>query len=415
MASSAKNGKSVLIIVENLPVPRDRRVWQEAKALTAAGYTVTVICPATKACPERELYLDGIHILRHPMPKEAEGALGYLVEYSAALFWEFLLAWRVLLTRGFDVIHACNPPDTIFLVGGFFKLLGKRFVFDHHDLSPELYVAKFGKKGVFYKALCALERWTFKTADISIATNESFKRIAVERGGMDPARVHVVRSGPDLTRLKIQPPVPELKQGRRHLVGYMGVMNNQDGVDYVLHAARHMIHDLGRTDVHFALMGDGPELKNLRQLAHQLGVADWCTFTGWANEEVFVPMLNTADVCVCPDPWNEFNDKLTMNKIVEYMALGKPLVQFDLHEGRVSAEDAALYAARNDAQDMARCILRLLDDEALRARMGAIGRRRVEHALSWQCQVPCLIEAYAALDGALPGNQSRAPGGATVS
>ncbi|TAN55386.1 MAG: glycosyltransferase WbuB [Magnetospirillum sp.] len=386
------------MIVENLPVPRDRRVWQEAQALKAAGWEVSVICPATAAFPRGHAVLDGIHIWRHPLPTEGEGPLGYAVEYLAALFWEFVLAWRVLLTRGFDVIHACNPPETIFLVGGFFKLLGKRFVFDHHDLSPELYVAKFGRKDPFYRLLLGLERLTFATADVSIATNESFRQVALERGRMAPDRIFVVRSGPDVRRLKITPPDEALKFGHRFLVAYVGVMNAQDGVEYVLEAMRHIIVDHGRDDVGCVLMGDGPRLQLLRCMASELGIARHVRFTGWADDDVLMPNLNAADVCVSPDPVNPFNHRCTMNKILEYMALAKPVVLFDLVEGRRSAGEAALYAKDNDAADMALHILRLIDDEGLRRSMGAAGRARMERELSWEFQVPQLLAAYAKLE-----------------
>lgn len=390
-------GKKVLMMVENLPVPRDRRVWQEAKALTAAGWEVSVICPASASAKGHEV-IDGIHIWRHPLPAEGEGLMGYAKEYSVALFWEFLLAWRVLFTRGFDVIHACNPPETMFLVGAFFKLfLGKRFLFDHHDLSPELYVAKFGKKGLAHRLLLTLEKLTFKTADVSIATNESFRQVAIMRGHMDPDRVFVVRSGPDLSRLKITAPAPALRQGAEHLIAYVGVMNSQDGVDYVLDAMQLLVIEQRRS-VHAVLMGDGPMLPHLKQRAADLGIAHAVTFTGWADDDVLVPWLNTADVCVSPDPANEFNDSCTMNKILEYMAMAKPVVLFDLTEGRRSAGDAALYARDNDTADMAAKIATLLDDPELRQRLGAIGRARMERDLSWEYQIPRLLSAYAALE-----------------
>lgn len=403
-------GKSLLIIVENLPVPRDRRVWQEATTLAREGWRVSVICPRTASCPKSHEVLEGVHIYRHWLPPEGVGLFGYLVEYSAALLFQFILAWRVLLTRGFDVIQACNPPETIFLVGLFFKLVaGKRFVFDHHDLSPELYVAKFGKTGFMYKLLLAMERWTFRTADFSIATNESFRQVAIKRGGMAPERVHVVRSGPDLSKLKIIPPVPALKRGRRFMVGYMGVMNNQDGVDYLLRAAHHIIREKGRTDVMFFLGGEGPDRVNLERLARELGIEEDVVFTGWLDHAEALPWLNTCDVCVCPDPSNDFNDKCTMNKIVEYMALGKPVVQFDLPEGRVSAGEASLYAHANDPVDLALKILDLLEDTPARERMGAFGRERVEAELSWQRQAPRLIAAYDSLSGDAKGRRRQVP------
>ena len=392
-----KPPRRVLILVENLPSPFDRRVWQEATALHDAGYAVSIICPTGKGFESCFEEIDGIAIYRYPLPMEAEGAVGYALEYSAALFHTFLLCWRVLFTRGFDVIHACNPPDLFFLIGGFFKLLGKKFVFDHHDINPELYEAKFGRRDFFWKLMVWLERATFKVADVSIATNESYRRIAIERGGMDPERVFVVRSGPSLERLRIVPPQPELKHGRKYLVGYVGVMGRQEGIDLLLQAVRAIVHDHGRHDVHFGLVGGGTSLEDMKALAAQLGVADYVTFTGRVPDEELLAMLNTAEVCVNPDVANEMNDKSTMNKIMEYMALGKPIVQFDLAEGRFSAGEASLYAARNDPADMAAKVLELLDDPERRARMGEYGRQRVENELEWRYEVPKLRAAYRTL------------------
>lgn len=392
--------RRILIIVENLPSPFDRRVWQEATTLRQAGYAVSIICPTGKGYEQRYEEIDGIHIYRHNLPLEAEGALGYLLEYSTALFWEFVLAWRVLFRHGFDVIHACNPPDDIFLVGAFFKLFGKKFLFDHHDINPELYYAKFGRKDFFYKMMLWWEKLTFKTADVSIATNESYRQIAIQRGGMDPERVFVVRSGPKLDRMRIIPPVPALKKGRRFLVGYVGVMGKQEGIDYLLQAARYIVRDKGRDDVHFGLVGGGTSLDEMRGYAEELGIAEYVTFTGRVPDQDLLEMLNTADVCVNPDVANDMNDKSTMNKIMEYMALGKPIVQFDLVEGRFSAQRASLYAAHNDFKDFADKILLLLDDPAMRDEMGAYGRNRVLNELEWKYEEPKLLGAYDKLFGA---------------
>ena len=389
--------KKILILVENLPSPFDRRVWQEANALREAGYGVSIICPTGKGYEKKFEEIDGIAIYRYDLPFEADGALGYLLEYSTALFWTFLLSWKVLLTRGFDAIHACNPPDLFFLIGGFFKLLGKKFVFDHHDINPELYEAKFGRRDFFWKLMVALERWTFRTADASIATNESYRRIAIERGGMDPDRVFVVRSGPSLERLRVLPPEPALRKGRDYLVGYVGVMGKQEGIDLLLQAVRSIVHDHKRHDIHFGLVGGGTSLAELKEMAVALDVADYVTFTGRVPDAELLAMLNTADVCVNPDIANEMNDKSTMNKIMEYMALGKPIVQFDLTEGRFSAQQASVYAKRNDPGDMAAKILELIDDPERRAAMGAYGRQRVENELEWRFEVPKLLAAYASL------------------
>ena len=386
--------RRVLVLVENLPSPFDRRVWQEANALRDAGYDVSIICPTGKGYEKKHEVIDGIHIWRYKLPTEAEGALGYLLEYGSALFWTFLLTWKVLFTRGFDVIHACNPPDLFFLIGGFFKLFGKRFVFDHHDANPELYEAKFGRKDLFYRLMLLVEKLTFRTADVSIATNQSYRRIAIERGGMAPERVFVVRSGPSLERLKIVPPQENLRRGRRFLAGYVGVMGRQEGIDYLLRAVAHLVHDLKRTDVHFGLVGGGTSLDEMKALARELGVEDYVTFTGRVPDAELLAMLNTADVCVNPDVANDMNDISTMNKIMEYMALGKPIVQFDLTEGRFSAQEASLYARRNNAFDFALKITQLLDNPELRASMGAFGRRRVENELEWRYEAPKLLAAY---------------------
>jgi glycosyltransferase involved in cell wall biosynthesis len=391
------NRRGVLILVENLPSPFDRRVWQEALALRNAGYAVSIVCPTGKGWEKTHEVIDDIHIWRYRLPLEGTGALGYFVEYGAALFFSFFLSLRVLYKRGFDVIHACNPPDLFFLIGGLFKLFGKKFIFDHHDANPELYEAKFGRRGLLWKLMVWLERLSFRTADVSIATNDSYRRIAIERGGMAPERVFVVRSGPSLERMTVAPPVEELKKGRRYLVGYVGVMGRQEGIDYLLRAVAHLVHEMKRTDVHFGLVGGGTSLDEMKALARALRVSDYVTFTGRVSDAAMLAMLNTADVCVNPDVANEMNDISTMNKVMEYMALGKPIVQFDLTEGRFSAQQASLYARRNDAVDLALKIAELLDDPARRAAMGAFGRCRVENELEWRYEAPKLIAAYEAL------------------
>jgi glycosyltransferase involved in cell wall biosynthesis len=395
--SPKQSPKRVLILVENLPSPFDRRVWQEATTLRDAGYVVSIICPTGRGCEAHFEAIDGIHIWRYDLPAEADGAAGYFVEYGVALFWSFVLSLRVLFTRGFDVVHACNPPDLFFLIGGFYKLFGKKFVFDHHDANPELYLAKFGRRDLFYRLMLWLEKLTFRTADVSIATNQSYRRIAFERGAMAPERVFVVRSGPSLERLKIVPPVPALKSGRKYLVGYVGVMGRQEGIDYLLHAAAHIVHRLGRHDVHFGLVGGGTSLEEMKALAAELEVAEYVTFTGRVPDAELLAMLNTADVCVNPDVASEMNDISTMNKVMEYMALAKPMVQFDLAEGRYSAQAASLYARPNDPVHMALKIVELLDDPERRRRMGEFGRRRVIEELEWRHEVPKLLAAYDAL------------------
>jgi len=390
--------RRVLIIIENLPAPFDRRVWQEATALVRAGYEVSIVCPRTRDYPAAFEVIDGIEIHRHPLPFEARRVGGFAIEYLITFFWECVLAWRIFLTRGFDVVHACNPPDTIFLVALPFKLLfGRRFVFDHHDINPELYEAKFGRRDFWYRLLVRLERWSHGIADLSIATNESYRRIAIERAGVRPDRVFVVRSGPSLERMRQLAPVPALRLGRRFLVAYVGVMGEQEGIQYLLEAARQIAFEMKRTDVVFRLVGDGTDRPRLEQLAREMGLSEVVTFTGRVSDMELLEVLNTAHVCVNPDEYNEMNDKSTMNKIMEYMALGKPIVQFDLTEGRFTARDASLYARRNDAADFARKIVELLDDPDRRERMGEFGRRRVVEELSWDHEAPKLLAAYASL------------------
>jgi len=394
MKASAGKQRRVLIIVENLPCPFDRRVWQEACALRDAGYLVSIICPKGKGYKQSREMLDDILILRHALPIEADNAIGYFVEYSVALFWQFVLSLRLVAGRGFDAIHACNPPDLIFLVGGFFRLFGKRFLFDQHDINPELFEAKFGRRGALYWLIRALERMTYVTAQVVIATNGSYRQIAITRGGLNPKDVFIVRSGPDLARLSPVAPDDALRRGRKYLVAYVGVMGKQEGIDLLLRSVAHIVHARGRQDVQFCLVGGGTEVDAMRAYASELKVADFVTFTGRVPDETLVRVLSTADLCVNPDPVNPMNDKSTMNKIMEYMAFGKPIVQYELTEGRVSAGGASLYARPNDEEDFAAKVLSLLDDAERRAAMGREGAARVHSELEWRHQVPHLLSAY---------------------
>lgn len=386
--------RKVLIIVENLSVPFDRRVWQEARTLRAAGAQVVIICPIKDQDAPRYELLEDIHIYRHPMPEDGAGLMAYLAEYSSALFWESVLAWRVLFKHGFDTLHGCNPPDLIFLVAWQFKLLGKKYIFDHHDINPELYEAKFNKRGAFWHLLRMMEWLTFKTANTVISTNESYRQIAIERGGKRPEDVFVVRSGPDLSRVKSVPPNPSLKNGRPFMVGYVGVMGEQEGIDLLIESVRYLVYEKGRQDVQFCLVGGGPSLAELRELSKANGLEDYITFTGRAPDQLLFEVLSTADLCVNPDRVNPMNDKSTMNKILEYMALGKPIVQFDVTEGRVSAQEASVYALANDARDFGDRIAELLADPERRQQMGQFGRERVATKLAWAYEVPKLVNAY---------------------
>lgn len=390
-----KKTPSVLIIVENLTVPLDRRVWQEARTLRDAGYTVSVVCPVGGKYTRSYEVLDGIHIFRHPLPFEADGPLGYLVEYSWALAWEFALSVRAHFKVGFDVVQACNPPDLLFLVAGFWKyLFGKRFVFDHHDINPELFEAKFNKRGFFHKLLLKLERWTFKTADASIATNETFKEIAVERGGMSPERVFIVRSIPDVSRFKRVAPNTELRKGRKHVVGYVGIMGAQDGVDLLVEAMHQLVNVERRDDVGCVIVGSGTELAGLQKMTAERGLGDHVTFTGFLSGEPLLAALSSFDLGVIPDPKNTYNDKISMNKAFEYMTLGIPFVQFDLMEGRKIAGDAALYAAENSPLDLAAKIARLIDEPELSRQLAGEGQIRAKALLKWDEEAKRLLAAY---------------------
>jgi glycosyltransferase involved in cell wall biosynthesis len=385
---------AVLIIVENLPVPIDRRVWQEARTLRDAGYRVSIVCPKGSGFQKSRETLEGIEIYRYWL-WEASGPLGYLFEYSWALTAQFLLSLRVYARTRFRVLQACNPPDTIFLIGRFFKLFGVRFIFDHHDLNPELYDTKFQRHDFGYKLVCWAERWTFRTADVSIATNESYREVALTRGGMRPERTFVVRSCPDLTRIRIRPPQPELKEGRRHLVVYLGVMGHQDGLDLLLESIAFLTKLRKCEDTLFVLIGSGPELPRLKVLASQKGLDALVRFPGRLPDEDVAAYFSNAAFGVAPDRTTPMNDKSTMNKILEYMAFGLPVVLYDLTEGRRSAGDAALYARNDDPEDFAQKVLTLLDSESLRAELGARARKRIGEKLNWENEERALLEAYA--------------------
>lgn len=386
---------SLLMIVENLTVPIDRRVWQEATTLRDAGYTISIICPKGAQYTKSYELLDGIHVFRHPLPFEADGALGYALEYSWALIWEFILSVRVYFKVGFDCVQACNPPDLIFIIGAFWKyLFGKPFLFDHHDINPELYEAKFGRRGAFHHLLLKLERWTFVTADASIATNETFKSIATTRGGMDADRVFVVRSIPDLSRFKRIEPNHDLRNGRRNVVGYVGIMGAQDGVDLLIEAMAHLVNAQGRTDTQCVIVGSGTELDRLKEMVVTHGLTDYVTFTGFLSGQPLLRAFSTFDIGAIPDPKNGYNDKISMNKVFEYMSLGIPFVQFDLDEGMKVAGEAALVARHNSPVEFAGQMARLLNDMKLRGALADIGRARAKALLRWETERAQLLAAY---------------------
>ena len=407
--------RKVLIIVENLPVPFDTRVWKEALALRRNGYDVTVLCPRGKGFVKSYEILEGVHIYRHPMPPEGNSPLGYLLEYGCALFWEFLFAWWIFLTRGFHVIQGCNPPDDIFLVALPFRIFGVRYIFDHHDANPELYLSKYERRDAFYKVQVGLEKLTYRSASIVMATNESYKSLAVGRGGLDENDVFVVRNGPDLETFKPVPAQPVLKHGKAFLVGYVGTMSIQEGLDILIDVAAE-IRARGRTDVHFTCVGGGPGLPALQRMVKERNLGEMMNFTGRVPDKELLEILSTADVCVNPDKPCEMNNISTMIKIAEYMALSKPIVQFDLKEGRFTAGEASLYSdGKNPVSDFANNILWLLDHPEERKRMGEYGRERVEHHLSWDHSLGNLLAAYERLFFKKMGRAHRdSPGEADV-
>jgi glycosyltransferase involved in cell wall biosynthesis len=387
----------VLILVENLSVPFDRRVWLEATTLRDAGYIVSVISPkGHHADMESFVEIDGIAVYRYALEEAQPGVMGYVKEYSVAMLMTLLLTFRVWRARGFDVIHACNPPDLFFFIGLVWKIFGKKFIFDQHDICPEMFAVKFGNRfRLLRKLLQLLELGTYRTADVVIATNESVKKLAMTRGGVPERRVVVVRTGPDFDRLKIVPAEPALKKGSRWLVAYLGSMGPHDSVDLALKAAHDIVHMQGRTDVHFTFIGRGDQTPLLIELSRNLGLADHVTFTGRIPDEALVQYLSTADVCISPDGANGYNEYCTMNKTMEYMAVAKPVVAFDLLETRYSAQGAALYAPPNDVRAFADRVVQLLDDDALRENLGQVGRARVEQELSWEHSRGALLDAYA--------------------
>ena len=386
-------GKHILIIVENLPLPFDRRVWQEANTLKENGAEVSVICPKMSEYTKSYECLNGIHIYRHPLPYEAKGALGYLLEYTVALFWEFILSWKIFFRKRFHVIQGCNPPDLIFLVAMWFKPFGVKYIFDHHDISPELYIAKYNKQsGFLYEFLLWAERLTFKTSDYSIATNESYKEIAIVRGKRSPDKVQIVRSGPKLDRLAIACGNIKYKKGRKFLVGYVGVIGEQEGIDLLLSSAKYIISK--RRDIQFAIVGGGTEVEKLKKLNKQMELGEYVDFYGRLDDATMVDILNTADVCVNPDKPTEMNNLSTMNKIMEYMALKKPIVQYDLKEGRFSAGDASLYANNTDPIDFADKIIWVLDHPEEGKKMSDFGYNRVLNELSWKHESEKLVSFY---------------------
>jgi glycosyltransferase involved in cell wall biosynthesis len=377
----------VLIIVQNLPVPFDRRVWLECQTLVGAGYDVTVVCPRGDGTGPEQV-VGGVRILAYPPYAPGGGAVSFMVEYAYSFLATTWLAFKARRKGVFDVVQACNPPDIFWpLAWALRRLDGSRFVFDHHDLCPELFQSRFpdGPKA-FLRGLLFLERATFRTADRVTSTNESYAGIAMSRGGKAPEHVTVVRTGPDPQRLRRGAPHPEVRRGRPHLVAYLGVMGPQDGVDIVVQAADRIVNTMGRHDISFTLMGKGDCYAELVAERDRLGLQDYVDMPGRVPDETVMEVFSTAEVGLSPDPLNPLNDVSTMNKTMEYMSFAMPVVAFDLRETKVSAQDAARYVEPGDVEAYARAVVELVDDPEARARMGRRGRERVEQQLAWEHQ-----------------------------
>jgi glycosyltransferase involved in cell wall biosynthesis len=408
------------MLVENC-FPADTRVRNEAFTLAANGFKVSVIALRGHAEARREV-VRGVTVYRIPrltlfekLPEVQHSRIttllnrlrvvvGYFSEYIYFTSACLLLSVYVAATEGVDVVHAHNPPDTLFVVGAVHKLLGKKFVFDHHDLSAELYLSRYNKTSgdMVTRVLKLLEKLSVRLADVVVATNESYRAIDIQRNGVDPDKVYIVRNGPDLARVRLVEPDARLTSMGRTILGYVGAMNPQDGVDYLLRALSHLVHDLERTDFYCVLIGDGDSRAALEAQAVELGVADRVMFTGFIPEEDLLRYLSTADICLDPNPSSPLNDVSTWIKVMEYMALGKPIISFDLKETRYSSADAALYVTPNDEAQFAEAIAQLMDDPVRRRTMGEYGTARVHNALGWHVTSQNLVKAYGRLFARAP-------------
>jgi glycosyltransferase involved in cell wall biosynthesis len=393
--TARSHGTRILILVQNLPVPFDRRVWLECRTLTDAGYHVVVVCPKGPGDPSYE-ELEGVEIYKYRAYASAGGKASFLLEYVYSFAATLWLTIKGVRSGRFAAIQSCNPPDIFWPIGLFFRLVhGSKFVFDHHDLCPETYETRFPNgTRTLYRALLFLERRTTRSADHVISTNDSYRALVIDRHRIDPKRVTVVRTGPDPERLKRVDPDPIVRRGRPHLVAYIGVMGPQDGVDVVLRVADLVVNRLARSDIGFVLMGSGDCFEDLISLRDQLGLTDFVEFTGRVPDETVASVLSSATVGISPDPKNSVNDLGTMNKTMEYMAFGLPVVAFDLKETRVSAADAALYATPNEVHELADLLLELIDDEPRRKSMGIAGRTRIERELAWSHQAARYLGVY---------------------
>jgi glycosyltransferase involved in cell wall biosynthesis len=385
---------SCVIVVENLPVPLDRRVWQQARALRDDGWDVAVVCPQSKQYPKKYEEEEGIAIYRHPLPLEARGPLGFLLEYGCALFWESVLLLRIAVSRGFDVIQICNPPDILFLAAAPYKLFGKRIIFDHHDVCPELFEAKFGRRGLFHRLLLIAERLTFRIADLVISANETYRNLALTRGGRSPSDVVAVYSVPERARVRRVKPNEALRRGARLVLGYVGIIGDQDGVDHFVRCVHHLVVEQGHADIRAVVVGDGPALASVRALAEEIGIADRIAFPGYLRGDELLAAMSTFDIGIMPDPVNEYNDKISMNKVFEYSALGIPCVAYNLTETRRLLGDCGLYADDATPEGLARACLPLINDQTLREERGRAIKALSDRQFDWQRECSKYTEVY---------------------
>jgi glycosyltransferase involved in cell wall biosynthesis len=400
LRAEGRDPARILIIVQNLPVPFDRRVWLECQTLTGAGYQVAVVCPKGPGDP-RYAVLDGVELYKYRPYAPGGNKVSFVVEYLYSFLATLWLTAKAARKGRFDAIQSANPPDIFWPIGILFRALhGSKFVFDHHDLCPETYQSRFpGGSKLILRALRFLERRTVRSADHVISTNDSYRATVIERDGVTPDAVTVVRTGPDPRRLKAVTPDPAMRRGRAHLAAYIGVMGPQDGVDIVLMVADTVVNKWKRTDIAFTLIGSGDCFDDLVAMREQLGLEDFVEFTGRVPDKMVAAILSTADVGISPDPKNPLNDLSTMNKTMEYMAFGLPVVAFDLRETRVSAQGAAVYATPNEVPELAQLLVELIDDDQRRRSMGAAGRARVEDELAWAHQAPRYVGVYEDLVG----------------
>jgi glycosyltransferase involved in cell wall biosynthesis len=380
--------RRTLIIVENVSAPADRRLWSEATALARAHYQVSVICPKRRKIEAAEEIIDGVHVFRHPLPFRGPTFLGKLFELPIALFWEFVLSVKIARRYGFDVLHICNPPNIIFLIGAIYKIFAKKSIlFDFRDANPSQYDEKTGNR----RSL--VERLAFKTADLCLAINEPHRQIAINQG-VPAKRAVVLRPSPDLERVTPRPPDPLWRNGRASMIAYAGEVSKAEGLDLLINAIDNIIHKEQRADIQFVIAGSGSEWQEIAGLCGKMDLGDYVTFTGPVDDETLCTILSTADVCVDPRRVTAKNTISTSQKLMEYMAIGKPIVQFDMVEGRLLALEGSRYARENDAIDFSKHILELLDNPKIRKIMGDFGQQRLRKELSWQREQQKLLLAY---------------------